>query len=36
MMQQHMGQMEKHWQQMQDQCGMMNPANSPHMGTMNR
>jgi hypothetical protein len=33
MMQQHMGQMEKHWQQMHDQCCMMDPAKCQHMGT---
>lgn len=31
-MEQHMGMMQKHWQQMHDQCCMMNPANCPGMG----
>jgi hypothetical protein len=32
MMRQNMSQMGKHWQQMHDQCCMMNPANCPHAG----
>lgn len=36
MMQQHMGQMEKGWRQMHDQCCMMNPANCPGMGAASR
>jgi hypothetical protein len=32
MMQQHMGQMGMHWQQMHDQCCMMNPTNCPQAG----
>lgn len=33
MMGQHMGQMEKNWKGMHDQCCMMNPAGCSHMGT---
>ena len=29
MMQQHMGAMQNHWQQMHDQCCMMNPGGCP-------
>ena len=32
MMGQHMGQMEKNWKGMHDQCCMMNPAGCSHMG----
>jgi hypothetical protein len=36
MMQQHMGMMQHHWQQMHDRCCMMNPANCPGMGAASR
>lgn len=36
MMGQHMGQMEKNWQGMHDQCCMMNPAGCSQMGTAGR